>query len=165
VVFDGVNDVILIPHHDDFVFQDGFTVTLWVRFEGLPPFAGCPVGKGFAGGMVNSWLLCVESASTAVFYSTNSVALRTSVFSPSTWHHFALRWDPAAEFDTLWIDDNIRAGGTAQALLTDEEPILIGADRDGGVFHQFVQGTIDEVRIYDRALSDAEIIALATPDS
>ncbi len=38
---------------------------------------------------------------------------------------------------------------------------MIGADRDDGADYAFVDGYLDELRIYSRALSDVEVAALA----
>jgi RNA polymerase sigma-70 factor (ECF subfamily) len=54
-------------------------------------------------------------------------------------------------------DQPIRGAGMAT------DPILIGVSRHQGQVWQHLDGAVDEVRIYDRALSDDEIEALARP--
>jgi hypothetical protein len=45
----------------------------------------------------------------------------------------------------------------------DAQAIVIGSDVNSGVPVQFWSGAMDDVRLYSRALSEPEIIALATP--
>jgi hypothetical protein len=42
-------------------------------------------------------------------------------------------------------------------MLFDSTPLQIGADQEDGVTIQYFRGRLDELRIYDRALSLAEI--------
>ena len=45
----------------------------------------------------------------------------------------------------------------------DGNALVIGGDDDGGGFAFGVQARVDEVRIYDRALTPTEITRLTTP--
>jgi Concanavalin A-like lectin/glucanases superfamily len=45
----------------------------------------------------------------------------------------------------------------------DADTLTLGADLDGGVIVAPLTGRLDDVRIYNRALSAAEIVTLATP--
>jgi hypothetical protein len=49
-------------------------------------------------------------------------------------------------------------------LLMDDQPVLVGADHDppDGYVGHFI-GAIDDVRIYDRVLDQAELAGLAEP--
>ena len=42
------------------------------------------------------------------------------------------------------------------------DPFRIGCDMDGGVILSYYGGSLDDVRLYDRPLSAAEIATLAT---
>jgi RNA polymerase sigma-70 factor (ECF subfamily) len=54
-------------------------------------------------------------------------------------------------------DDNHRVRGSGTAT----RPLIIGGSDHGPGIWQHLDGAVDEVRIYDRALSDAEIAALS----
>jgi hypothetical protein len=160
--FDG-KQLIEIAHRDAFIVRDGVTVALWVKLEGVPR-AGCPISKPFGVAIASTWELCLADG-RASFSSTSRQELQSEPISdPDAWHHYVLRGDKPNEFNDLWIDGNVVAGGEAQAFQTDSNPILIGADTNGGVPLDFVTGFIDEVYIFDRALAADEIAALAEPD-
>jgi hypothetical protein len=76
----------------------------------------------------------------------------------NNWYHIAYVWDRAAQQVRLYVDGVLRTTAT----LTDADwgnpsPTLVLA---GGPDNTKGNGIWDEVRVYDRALTDAEIVAL-----
>ena len=61
----------------------------------------------------------------------------------------------------LYIDGTQVAMAGHAALMYDNKPVKIGCDDNSGNA-LFYQGTLDELQIYSRALTPAEIITLAT---
>ena len=97
----------------------------------------------------------------------------TTVLNDGEWHHVASVYpDGGGELGTVihYIDGVAEAaggnGGSVQAVNTSVavDPVTIGRRNQAGVLGYF-QGKLDDVRIYDRALSAAEVVALsgATP--
>src|SRR5262249_35251083 len=78
-----------------------------------------------------------------------------------TWYHLAVTRDPSFDY-TLYID-GVAPAGANQPLAIPDSPdgIRIGSNDAG---HNF-QGLIDEVEIFDRALSATEIAAIYAADS
>jgi len=75
-------------------------------------------------------------------------------YSGNTWIHLVQTWDGRRL--ELWIDGERRDSTSAEgALALGDSPVRIGWDQ-----YYFFQGDIDEVRIYDRALSDDEVRGL-----
>ena len=75
-------------------------------------------------------------------------------YSGNTWIHQVQTWDGRRL--ELWIDGERRDSTSAVgALALGDSPVRIGWDQ-----YYFFQGDIDEVRIYDRALSDDEVRGL-----
>ena len=87
------------------------------------------------------------------------------------WRHVAVTWGPDQ------LDAGMCLDGVAQAVTFPysgkkstsggvftawEFPMLIGARNNRGVIQHHYQGRLDDVRIYDRALKDVDIQALAT---
>ena len=73
----------------------------------------------------------------------------------NTWTHLAVTYDGA----TLRLYVNgVQVSSRAQTgnLVTSANPLQIGGD---SIYGQYFQGTIDEVRIYNQALSPSEIQA------
>jgi RNA polymerase sigma-70 factor (ECF subfamily) len=80
-----------------------------------------------------------------------------------SWTHVAFSHDPHGT--RLYVDGVLTAdrfAGLRPTTRTTASPLTIGATvREMGQMSQHFDGAIDEVRIYDRALSGAEISALA----
>src|SRR5262249_39284413 len=79
----------------------------------------------------------------------------TAALAVNTWTHLALTYDSA----TLRLYVNgVQVASQAQTgdLVTSTNPLQIGGDSIHG---NYFQGTIDEVRIYNQALSPSEIQA------
>ena len=84
------------------------------------------------------------------------------------WNHVAIVFDrPTVTLyvnDTKYFFDNVATGGSMDRDLTaNDEPLWIGAGRSGGAIvgvNQFsgpFTGSIDELALFDRALTDADV--------
>ena len=81
-----------------------------------------------------------------------------AVFTPNSWVHVALTYDPVGNF-TFLIDGTVVAqnptpGGSLTASIA-----TIGATNSSGYF-AFFGGVLRDVQIYDRPLSDAEVSSI-----
>jgi len=78
------------------------------------------------------------------------------------WHHVACTWDGAGEA-SIFVDGNYSGSSTNPNLVGSLEsgyPFLIGTRiESSGLSERFFRGTIDEVAIYQRALTAEEIRA------
>jgi len=141
----------------------GFTVAAWLnRGDAID---GCSVNKGFGSGEHNSWQTCTNAGGDVVFFSQGSVEAHEQDTSGhplalSEWHHVALWWNGATK--ATYIDGQ-RTAQNDISIAFDSDDITIGADIDNGGIAVPFTGMLDDVRIYNRALSDAEIIALQSP--
>jgi len=87
--------------------------------------------------------------------STAQQTLGTAALAVNTWTHLAVTYDGA----TLRLYVNgVQVSSQAQTgnLVTSTNPLQIGGD---SIYGHYFQGTIDEVRIYNQALSPSEIQA------
>lgn len=162
-VFNGVDQLLHVASKPSLETTRAFTVTVWLnRAAGAAD--ACVVNKSFGTTGDNSWQACVSAAGQLAFFSastTGSDALSSApVIAAAGWHHLALWWNGTTK--ATYIDGQRTAQQDA-AISFDNSDITIGADVDGGTVVAPLQGELDDVRIYDRALSDAEIIALAAP--
>ena len=137
-----------------------FTVTAWIRADSAPTTVGCFANKRYGAVTNNSWQACVRDT-LAILYSTsgtNAGVNSTQRLTLGTWYHVALRWDGVIK--TLSLDgvDLFSIDATVQF---DGGGMSFGADVDSGVQVAPFPGSIDEIRIYDRALDITEIAALA----
>jgi len=155
LAFDGSNDYVQITSSDSLdLSSTAYTISLWANLgTSQNSFAGL-ISKG--DGTANDWVLQKSSTSNniAVFHSTASVTFSNmwGEITGAGWKHVVLTYNETSV--ELFIDAVPR--GT-QALTaptqTSGRPVKIGAERTGIP----VNGVIDDVRIYNRALSAEEI--------
>jgi hypothetical protein len=141
------------------------TVSLWVNIAAVPGagstayFIGQAANADLAGwrlGVRSSGVFGWESSANGSSYFVDSPA----AVALNVWHHVAATFAPNDEV-VLFID------GTSVTTVAAVPPIApvavsmrIGCRSDNG---NYLNGAIDELRLYDRVLSAAEITTLATP--
>jgi large repetitive protein len=159
-------DRIDVPAGGELETTAGFTVTAWIQFVSLPGAAyACMVGKQRGGSVFNTWQLCYQASNTRWYFGTQATGTNVVGYtpgpSPGVWYHVAIVWD--GEGKALWIDGTKVGTSTQLGIDFDGSAILIGADEDNGSTQQYFDGFLDDVRIYDRDLLDAEIARLSAP--
>jgi hypothetical protein len=78
------------------------------------------------------------------------------------WHHLAGVFDSQTNTLKMYVD-GVQDGSTettSGTLLTSTQPVSIGSAEPNYVSTEYFNGTIDDVRIYSRALSSQEILSL-----
>lgn len=104
---------------------------------------------------------------TGYFSLPNQCALiTTNHLSLGQWHHIVTTLDSSGAA-TIWVNGILRAQDNILQLLPPTiEPVLIGqaAFMDGSVSDSF-HGAIDDLRIYNRALSSNEVALLSAMES
>ena len=179
--FDGTNDYVDVANNSDLDNLSAITVTAWIKpttFGGSSK--GRIVDKGSGTGCSDGnecWTFSLNNndATNAlefyVFYRTVALTARsaTNTITTGVWQHVAVVWDGStssanvkfyingALVSTQTVSDGSgsRDSGTGCHVLIGDRPAttcLGGADGT----RQF-NGNIDDVRIYNRALSAAEV--------
>ncbi len=161
--FDG-QSMIVVEAAPDLLTTAGFTVAAWLRLEDqASPGRACAATKGLRTGSSNSWAMCVEGSRQLFFFTVTGTAsddLRsTALVSVDAWHHVAIRWDGTTKQAFL---DGVEVARSTAAIEFDGATVRIGGDLDGGSPVAPLPGDLDDLRIYDRALGDAEIVELAS---
>jgi hypothetical protein len=116
----------------------------------------------------NGFLVTKNPVNTqwALFLETNGLKWRGAgpestvvCATPSnrTWHHIVGKQEGTV--GSLYVDGVLCASGPVPAIGNAASSISIGRHDSVGCYHYFT-GQIDEVRIYNRALSDTEIFQL-----
>lgn len=160
--FDGVDDYILVANSAD-LEPDIVTVSLWVKGSELRTFQYL-IAKGNAGCIGASWALYTGGSQGLYFYIYTgggyilSADAGTNVWDGS-WHHVAGVFDGSQI--QLFVDGaeilpaTATTGPVAYGSLDDND-LHIGQFPPGcGAFN--FKGDLDDIRIYDRALSETEI--------
>jgi hypothetical protein len=154
--FDGVNDYVTVADANDLDLTTGMTVEAWVRPAALSGWNTVVMKEGtsttLAYGLYandsNPW-----PAVTVRISSNDQSAIGTSPLPLNTWTHLAATYDGANL--RLYVN-GVQAGSRAQtgSMLTSTRALRIGGNL---VWGEYLNGLIDDVRIYNRALTAAEI--------
>jgi PKD repeat protein len=150
VVFDGINGRIDIPDSSSLRLTGAMTLEAWVNPSAVSGAWRDVIYKGND----NYYLMATSTAGSAPAGRAGSAkAMAPSSLPVGGWTHLAVTYDNAAV--RLYVNGTL-AATTAYtgALPTSSNPLQIGGD---SIYGQYFKGSIDEVRIYSRALSQSEI--------
>lgn len=164
--FSGTDAHLLAPATPSLADLGPLTVSAWVKPGKLK--LGRIVAKEGAGR--GRWMF-IAGESTIAFakdFSVQELRRETvaNLLPSGEWHHLAVTWDGTAQVTQVHIFvDGVEAAyaknqdGTGQKMSDALTPLSIG---NRGDLSRGFQGTIDEVRIYARALTPQEISGLST---
>jgi hypothetical protein len=146
LVLDGVDDYVDVGE----VGATGGPMTI----EGWYRFGRFPIERVSSSGL-HSVLYHHPGNEHLYLTGTNEFFRSSSLLTPGAWHHVAVTWADDASTARLFVDGReveVTVQGEAEPVPT-VEPFWIGRSFD------FFEGAVDEVRVWGRALSAAEIRA------
>jgi hypothetical protein len=151
--FDGINDWVTVPDANSLDLTTGLTVEAWVRPTDLSGWRTVVI-KEIGGG--EAYTLYASEGSVPVAYinvSGDLDAPGTTSLTLNTWTHLAATYDNAAL--RLYVNGSqVGSRALTGSIIPTSGPLRIGGNAP---FAEFFKGLIDEVRVYNRALSPAEI--------
>src|SRR3989344_6061027 len=162
LTFDGSNDYLNTSIYNNIQLSSaGLTLMFWFKTQA----AGMATNRRlFAKGInsTDSFMLVLTSGTDKTLAwtlaSSGSTYNRTTSiqFGNNTWYHVAVTWNGTNS--TIFINGTGVSGSTAGGLtqITAFTPFIIGAAWDAGAPFN---GTLDEVQLYNRTLTIAEINA------
>lgn len=165
--FDGTA-YISVPDSTSFpVAQNPFTVAAWMRLSSYSADSGYYLmGQSDGGGNTNKWIFFLGNTGISfICYPANGshwTFLGTYDFQIDIWYHVAIRSDGASL--TAFVNGASIGSAAARAIGDASSPFFMGT-AEGGHPGRVFRGSLDDVRIYDRALSEAEILGLYTGES
>jgi hypothetical protein len=152
--FDGIDDYVLVPHHSS-LSPSTLTVEAWVYMYTTSGLRNV-VFKGDHQYLliVNSGRIKFGSKNSSGEYSEFEGSLTVS---ENTWTHVAITHDGSTK--RIYVNGQLDPVTEAQTGLYtgDTNQLHIGTQYH---FVEWFYGLIDEVQIYNRALTDAEILAI-----
>ena len=150
LAFDGVGNYVSVPDAPDLTPSNTLTLSAWVKAS--PTTTGIIVEKWMSDGQSGSYSLALTNGQIGVEISLDGVyypLVATTGIEDTDWHHVAGTYDGVRII--VYLDGVVDASSLATGTLdVAKVPFLVGE----------LTGSIDEVRLYDRALSKDEVFAL-----
>ena len=163
VIFNGIDQYIDAPNNDDFHLNESFTISVWVKPEKTSSAAVIAKGTIEQTPYMQYNIFTRGSEDTVRFYgeiSNNEIRETVSTgqdYSLGSWQHVALRFDGSAL--SIFIN-----GVEINSLESDFSALIVplgsfNTVRIGNERHSryFFDGSIDDMLIYKRALTNTEI--------
>jgi len=157
---DGEDDVVEVPLQPSITFEQGdsFSVLAWINTEATPSPQDGIVGN-YRTSTTPFWLLIAnEDGGATMFIRDVDRAHSTLIASPGkindgNWHHLAGVRDQQARYLSLYVD-----GQLVVEEFDETEDINSGQSIwIGDHLNRYYDGLIDEVRLYNKALTAEEI--------
>ncbi|QFZ73431.1 laminin G [Streptomyces fagopyri] len=164
--FDGADDAVRLPYQDRLPLgSKDFTASLWFRYTATTGEQPLLWMGGIGTTQPQVWMRA-EPASDRI---TALITTRDGATAPATasvrvpgarndgrWHHLVLRRDRGAGLLTVFVDGTSVSTADVPGSVSLNSPfgVHVGQRMDS---RAYFTGAIDEVRVYDRALSDAEL--------
>jgi MSHA biogenesis protein MshQ len=160
---DGVDDYVDCGNSELFSFTDAFTLSIWINWRATGAEWQTVIAKGD-----NAWRLARGSTTQTMDFGFTAggdrgwQAARTASEVPlGEWHHVAATID-TVEGAKIYLDGVLEGTNADTGGITvGDYPVYIGENAQA--LNRFWDGSVDDVRLYDGALSGPEISWLAKP--
>ena len=159
LLFDGTNDLVKVPDSDALdLVGNKLTLSCWVKRSSAT--SGNLVKKSDASNGYRLWITAGGAVQFDVLIAGTTKSVTSATTIPlNAWKHVCARWYNGNNL-RIFIDGTLEAAKTAapDALAATTAPLWLGYhDATSHHFH----GYLDDVSIYHRALTNAEIANLA----
>src|SRR5262249_20434970 len=161
LTFNGTNARVYVPNSQSLQLTGGMTLEAWVN----PTTVSSAWRDVIYKGNDNYYLEGTSDSSSrpaggGTFAAVGGNAFGSSGLAPGAWSHLALTYDGTTL--RLYVNGTL-VGSQAKtgAITTSTNQLQIGGD---SIYGQYFSGAIDDVRVYNRPLSAAEIQSdMSTP--
>ena len=166
--FDGTNDYIDAGTSATLKPAD-FTFSTWVKYDVLTNYMSIASTSADPAGYANGWVLeGRDSPYVLRLFVAGTAATNPTQIQTGVWYHVVSKYVTSTNTKTLYVNGvagtPVSSGSTLSYV--SDNPFSIGAQRTGPTsaypnqtWYPF-NGQIDESRLYNRALTDAEITTL-----
>ena len=154
--FDGSNDYLNLGSSSDFDTTSAFTISAWVNPTSLTNYEH--VYSRFSSSHTQFYI--TPSGNLTLTVDRVSFPASTGTVSVGSWQHVAVSWQSGTGATAFYINGSPAGTGTNTGTLsTGTTKVAIGAKASANG-NNFFNGLIEEVAVFDSALTDAEIASL-----
>lgn len=177
LILDGIDDYVEVPFSPVLSITGAITITAWIKTS-KTTCSG--IVSNLKSGAINNSnrngyiFFCGDCCgsngshfSTHLNYSwcpppcvpISGMVESQTIVTNNAWHHIAVTYDgtKVKAYVNRVVEDSVNY---SSGILGNTNPLLIGKDYTACYEHRYFHGILDEIRIYNRALTETEIIAL-----
>ncbi|MBM2839782.1 MAG: hypothetical protein HW412_310 [Bacteroidetes bacterium] len=170
--FDGVNDKITIASSQSLHPLNQLTIAFWIRVDSMQDnYLPVLAKSGAVNPLFNrEYIIHVKQTNSTLFHfqvhSSGDGNIQHTVFSNSfgshQWLFFTAVIDRQSHVMKTYVNGvlNSQVNDSYSSFNTNNFPLLIGMEDEIWPDHSPFLGALDEIRLYNRALTSAEIVAL-----
>ncbi len=158
----GSTSYVTTSNSQNIVLNDSFSICFWIKYQS----GGILIEKDIIGTYSNDWNIRADDTGKVGFEFDNKPHIFTNGnINDNNWHLIVFVRNKATGVLKIYLDGGLdKEEGNHYDNLTGNAQINFGAwDTPGGWTDGFA-GALDEIRFFNRALSDAEIQALYHDD-
>ena len=154
LLFDGIDDHIVVPHDDSLSITEALSISAWARVDSAFLGTNRIISKERPGMNDNFWL---SVQGDQLWMGIGGEFFSPGIALPSNeWFHVVGMYDSVAGEVRIYLNGfEALAQATSTTLTPNTDELIIGANWESG---KFFDGALDDVRIYDRVLGESEII-------
>ncbi len=151
----------------DDVLANHLTVTCWEKFQVNNNWNTFVSKNGESSGFMTRRLAVSDNETFTLVGTTshNNNPGGTAIVDDGNWHFIAAVWDGVAGTRKVYVDgvlDIDLANDFGPWISPAQHSLMLGARDDNGAFN-YLNGLLYDVRIYNYALSQSQVISLGTP--
>ena len=150
--FDGSNDFMTAPDDASLNVSSGFTVSAWIYLNSLNIFQGIASKRDSSG---TNFQLYIRSGNILSYYNGSTVYNDTTALSSGVWTHVAVAATSNSSA-SFYIDGSLSSTLSIGVITSSTSDLYIG--QITGQSH--LNGKLDDLAIFDTALSGADITAI-----
>jgi len=151
--FDGVDDHLNVSNSESLNITNAITLEAWVYPKSVKD-QGIIAKANYSAAILQQIYVLKIMDDNKFWFTLSGTSIGCEAYSPNNWYHVVATWN--GNWMKLYINGQYLSGVSKSGdIPTTTAPLTIGSIYNSYLFN----GTIDEVRIYNRALSSEEINA------
>ena len=154
--FDGNSDYVAVPNESDYDLTSAISIAVWIKVDAFDATWQAIICKGDS-----AWRLSRNGGTNTLHFAltgVNPLSLNGTVnVNDGQWHHVVCTYDGSTK--RLYVDGQVDVSASVTgSISTNDYDVLIGANGQAGGREWC--GSLFDVRVYDYALSPAEVAEL-----
>ena len=160
--FDGVDDYIDCGNDESLRITNNLSVSFWFKNNVTPSTYNAYIGRYKTSGNTRVWSISYDDGIRSYFSKNGASGIGTSALTieNDVWYHFLVTFESGVvkQYLNSELKSTDDISTTVDSLYDTDTKLVIGA-RDEGTSN-FIPANLNDVRIYNRALSETEIKTL-----